>query len=183
MCTPLVAVNRTAGEAVNRSSIVKKNGPVCSSCHRLARNTGTGLVHTAPGHGRDDYATGRAHGLDAYAPVDDDGKYTAELGDGAKALGLQGRFVFDANPFITAHLAATGHLLNRPGETITHKYPICWRTKTPLITRATTQWFIAMDEPMRGDPEGMTLRQRALAEIDRLHAKGAAAAKRGEATG
>lgn len=146
-------------------------------------STGTGLVHTAPGHGRDDYATGRAHGLDAYAPVDDDGKYTAELGDGAKALGLQGRFVFDANPFITAHLAATGHLLNRPGETITHKYPICWRTKTPLITRATTQWFIAMDEPMRRDLEGMTLRQRALAEIDRLHAEGAAAAKRGEAAG
>ncbi len=146
-------------------------------------STGTGLVHTAPGHGRDDYSTGQKHGLEAYAPVDEDARYTAELGAGAKALGLEGQFVFDANPVIAKHLAAEGFLLNRVGDTVTHKYPICWRTKTPLITRATTQWFIAMDAPMAGDPNGQTLRQLALAEIDRLHAEGQAAHGRGEAAG
>lgn len=145
--------------------------------------TGTGLVHTAPGHGRDDYNTGRKYDLDPYAPVDDDARYTAELGAGAKALGLEGMFVFDANPIIAARLAETGHLLNRVGETITHKYPICWRTKTPLITRATTQWFIAMDEPMKGDPEGRSLRTLALAEIDRLQAEGQGAGRHGDAVG
>jgi isoleucyl-tRNA synthetase len=97
-------------------------------------------------------STGVAHGLEAYAPVGDDGRYTAELGDGAKAMGLEGQFVFDANPAVEQHLHSLGALLQPPGQKVTHKYPICWRCKNPLITRATTQWFIAMDEPMRALP-------------------------------
>ncbi len=135
----------------------------------VASDTGTGLVHTAPGHGRDDYKLGSAHGLEAYAPVGDDGRYTAELGDGAKALGLVGRFVFDANPVVEAALVANRALLHPAGRSITHKYPICWRCKNPLLTRATTQWFIAMDESMT---DGRTLREHALSEIDRLAANG-----------
>ena len=145
---------------------------------------GTGLVHTAPGHGRDDYKLGSAHGLEAYAPVGDDGRYTGELGDGAKAMGLEGKFIFDANPVVEQHLRSVGALLQPPGQTITHKYPICWRCKNPLITRATTQWFIAMDEPMRAPgSDGHTLRARALSEIDRLAADGARAASEGTARG
>lgn len=134
----------------------------------VAADTGTGLVHTAPGHGRDDYATGLKHGLEPYAPVGDDGRYTAELGDGAKALNLVGERVFDANPRVEKHLFDIGALAHRPGKTLTHSYPICWRCKSPLITRATTQWFIALDEPMKSDPEGRTLRAMSLSEIDRL---------------
>ncbi len=145
---------------------------------------GTGLVHTAPGHGRDDYKLGTAHGLEAYAPVGDDGRYTGELGDGAKAMGLEGQFVFDANPVVEQHLRSVGALLHEPGQKITHKYPICWRCKSPLITRATTQWFIAMDEPMKAaGSDGRTLRQRALSEIDRLAADGARAEGEGVARG
>jgi len=145
---------------------------------------GTGLVHTAPGHGRDDYKLGTAHGLEAYAPVGDDGRYTGELGDGAKAMGLEGQFVFDANPVVEQHLRSVGALLHEPGRKITHKYPICWRCKSPLITRATTQWFIALDEPMKAaGSDGRTLRQRALSEIDRLAADGARAEGEGVARG
>ncbi len=149
----------------------------------VAADTGTGLVHTAPGHGRDDYATGLKHGLEPYAPVGDDGRYTGELGEGAKALRLEGEFIFDANPGIETALAKSGALAHEPGKKLTHSYPICWRCKSPLITRATTQWFIAMDEPMKGDPEGRTLRAMAVGEIDRLAGEGSAAEKEGVARG
>ncbi|MEI8256001.1 MAG: isoleucine--tRNA ligase [Deltaproteobacteria bacterium] len=141
--------------------------------------TGTGLVHTAPGHGRDDYVTGLKHGLDAYAPLDDAGRYTDELGDGSKAMGLVGQTIWQANPIIVQAMADRGVLVNRVGDAITHKYPGCWRCHNPLITRATTQWFIALDEPMAGEADKKTLRQRALEEIDRLAGEGERAAKQG----
>src|SRR6185295_12926560 len=116
---------------------------------------GTGLVHTAPGHGADDYVVGRDKGLPIYAPVDEAGRFTADVERWA------GRGVFEANADIVADLAARGLLLNRPGETLHHQYPHCWRCRKPVIFRATEQWFArlgAADDPA-------SLRARALAEI------------------
>jgi isoleucyl-tRNA synthetase len=98
---------------------------------------GTGLVHTAPGHGDEDYATGLAFNLPVLSPVDDAGKFTDEAGP---YKGLQ---VFDANPVIVADLRGRGTLLH--AESFAHDYPCCWRCKQAVIFRATEQWFIAVD--------------------------------------
>ncbi len=113
---------------------------------------GTGVVHTAPGHGREDYETGLAYGLEVYSPVGDDGKFTDEVAHFA------GQFVFDADPNIIAHLRETGRLF--AVEDYTHPYPHDWRSHRPTIFRATPQWFISMEH---GD-----LRARALAEIRKV---------------
>jgi isoleucyl-tRNA synthetase len=113
---------------------------------------GTGLVHTAPGHGADDFVTGKKYDLPVDAPVDDGGKFS----DGP----WKGEFVFKANPKIVAHLAEKGALLSSPNLSVTHSYPICWRCKNPVIFRATEQLFARMD----GETQ---LRQIALAEIRR----------------
>jgi isoleucyl-tRNA synthetase len=118
---------------------------------------GTGLVHTAPGHGADDYTVGRSEGLEIYAPVDSRGRYTAEVPLWA------GQTVLEANPKIVALLAETGFLLNQPGETVRHQYPHCWRCKHPVLFRATSQWFARLGN--LGD--STSLREKALAEIDR----------------
>jgi isoleucyl-tRNA synthetase len=120
----------------------------------VTADTGTGLVHTAPGHGADDYKTGIAHGLPPYAPLDDSGRYVA-----GAPLDLPGKSTDEANPIIAGWLAEHGYLLNKATDRIQHQYAHCWRCKQPIIYRATPQWFIAMDH------EG--LRSRALAEIDR----------------
>jgi isoleucyl-tRNA synthetase len=113
---------------------------------------GTGCVHTAPGHGEDDFQTGRRFGLPLISPVDKQGRYTAEVPDYA------GKHVFEANPLIARRLEDSGRLLNTAGETyLVARYPHCWRTKKPLIFRATEQWFIGVD---RND-----LRQRSLAAV------------------
>jgi isoleucyl-tRNA synthetase len=116
---------------------------------------GTGLVHTAPGHGADDYVVGRQVGLPIYAPVDDAGRFTDEVPEYA------GAGVFEANPKIVARLAETGYLLNPPGQTVHHQYPHCWRCKTAIIFRATLQWFARLGDAQ--DPA--SLRSEALAEI------------------
>jgi isoleucyl-tRNA synthetase len=113
---------------------------------------GTGCVHTAPGHGHEDYLTGLAYGLEIYTPVDSEGKFIPQV----ERYG--GRNVFAANPLITADMAREGSLL-KEGK-ITHSYPHCWRCKNPVIFRATSQWFISMDKS--------DLRQRALDEIKRV---------------
>ncbi|MBL8680921.1 MAG: isoleucine--tRNA ligase [Myxococcales bacterium] len=137
---------------------------------------GTGIVHTAPGHGRDDYNTGVKYGLEVYSPVDDAGEFTDELGPVAKSWGIVGKHVFDANPVISAKLEELGALCNADGAFIVHRYPISWRSKKPLLTRATVQWFIAMDEKMAsGARPGKTLREVALEEIDRLAKEGSLA--------
>jgi isoleucyl-tRNA synthetase len=103
---------------------------------------GTGLVHTAPAHGTDDYLIGKVYGLPVNNPVGDDGRFVS----GTPALGvgeLAGKSVWEANPLVLEELAANGHLLK--SEKIQHSYPHCWRHKTPIIFRATTQWFIGMD--------------------------------------
>jgi isoleucyl-tRNA synthetase len=115
--------------------------------------SGTGLVHTAPGHGQEDYDVGRRYGLDVYAPVDDAGRFLPEVAEFA------GMRVFDADARIVEHLRAVGRLLAT--EPLTHSYPHCWRCKHPVIFRATEQWFISM--------AATRLRERALAAIDRVH--------------
>jgi isoleucyl-tRNA synthetase len=120
---------------------------------------GTGLVHTAPGHGAEDYGVGREHKLPIYAPVDASGKLEASISpDAAKFVGMN---VFEANPLIVKDLAARGLLLNKPGETLRHSYPVCWRCKNPIIFRATEQWFARLGE---ADDE-TSLRHAALREI------------------
>ena len=126
----------------------------------VTADAGTGLVHTAPGHGADDYRTGEAHGLPAYAPIDDYARYTAGIaleGDGAP-VELTGKSTKEANPIIVEHLAKTGFLLNPPTDKLRHQYQHCWRCKNPIVYRATPQWFIEIDHD--------ELRQRALAQID-----------------
>ena len=98
--------------------------------------TGTGCVHTAPGHGREDYETGLANGLEPYSPVDDKGRFTAEVPQ------YQGRLVFDTNDDICAMLDERGALVAR--QDIDHSYPHCWRCSSPIIFRSTEQWFLSM---------------------------------------
>ena len=102
---------------------------------------GTGCVHTAPGHGHDDFVIGKQYGLDIYCPVDHAGRFTSEVEHFA------GERVFEANAKIVAFLAERGALLF--SENYNHRYPHCWRCKNPVIFRATPQWFISLDA--RGD--------------------------------
>ncbi|RPJ57476.1 MAG: isoleucine--tRNA ligase, partial [Acidobacteria bacterium] len=112
---------------------------------------GTGAVHTAPGHGADDFNTGVQYGLEVYAPVGPGGHFLDEVEIFA------GQRVFDANPRIEEALAARGRLWHR--ETFTHSYPHCWRCHNPVIFLATSQWFISM--------EAADLRARALDAVHR----------------
>src|SRR4029453_8393252 len=120
-------------------------------CDYVTLEAGTGVVHTAPGHGADDYHTGIKYGLDIYGPLDPGGHFldTVEL-----FAGLQ---VLEANPKIEAALAERGRLWHR--EDYDHSYPHCWRCHNPVIFLATSQWFIAMD--------AQDLRTRALEAIDK----------------
>ncbi|MDP2967809.1 MAG: isoleucine--tRNA ligase [Deltaproteobacteria bacterium] len=101
-------------------------------------DAGTGCVHTAPGHGQEDYETGVQYGLEIYSPVDDDGRFTKDVPFFA------GQFVFDANSAVNKKLAEAGALLKE--EVMVHSYPHCWRTNDPIIFRATEQWFISMEK-------------------------------------
>jgi isoleucyl-tRNA synthetase len=99
---------------------------------------GTGLVHTAPGHGHDDFVIGKQYGLEIYCPVDNAGRFTNEVEHFA------GLSVFEANPKIVEFMRERGVLLFT--EQYDHRYPHCWRCKNPVIFRATPQWFISMDQ-------------------------------------
>ena len=114
---------------------------------------GTGLVHTAPGHGTEDYRTGLKEGLETYCPVRDDGTY-----DDTVPAWLRGKSVWDANKEVTEHLRQSGHLYH--DHVFTHSYPHDWRSKTPVIFRATEQWFIGVDRATKRD--GKSLRALAL---------------------
>ncbi len=115
----------------------------------VAMDTGTGLVHIAPGHGEEDYELGRKVGLKIYNPVDDDGRFVPEVEHFA------GLTVWEANPKIVEHLEAVGALV--ASVPLTHTYPHCWRCKNPTLFRATEQWFISL--------EANGLRARALEAI------------------
>lgn len=101
---------------------------------------GTGLVHTAPGHGKTDYIVGEHYHLPSPSPLDDECKFTSDVGI------YQGEFVKDADHAIAEHLHKSGQLLHY--EKIEHSYPLCWRCKTPLIFRMSNQWFIRI-EPVK----------------------------------
>lgn len=126
--------------------------------------SGTGLVHTAPGHGADDFHIGKAYGLEIYNPVDAAGRFIAEVEH------FGGMNIFDANPKIVEFLDESGMLLH--SEKYQHRYPHCWRCKNPVIFRATPQWFISMDEkfgvPASAGSDDKPLRAAALAEIEKV---------------
>ncbi len=115
-------------------------------------DAGTGLVHIAPGHGQEDYDSGRKYGLQPYSPVDNDGRFTKEVPEFA------GQKVWEANAGIIELVRGKGRLL--AAEETSHSYPHCWRCKKPIIFRATEQWFISMEQN--------GLRKKALEAIDRV---------------
>ncbi|UNU72842.1 GNAT family N-acetyltransferase [Moraxella nasovis] len=128
--------------------INERQVPIITGDHVTA-DSGTGLVHTAPAHGVDDYNVGRANNLPTENPVGGNGVYLDE------AKVFVGEHIYKAQPKIIETLAQSGHLLNH--TKITHSYPHCWRHKTPIIFRATPQWFISMEK--------LGLRQNALDDI------------------
>lgn len=105
----------------------------------VTTETGTGFVHIAPGHGRDDYLLGQRVGLDTFSPVDDRGCLTEACG----VPSLVGQYVFKANPLVRDLLREKGQLW--ADQEFTHDYPHCWRSKTPIIFRSVSQWFIDVD--------------------------------------
>lgn len=126
---------------------------------------GTGAVHTAPGHGEDDYRMGLQHGLDVIMPVDERGCYDESV------VGLN--LLPNPSEFVGMHIfKANEPILELLGDNLlkvskfTHSYPHCWRTKKPVIYRATNQWFIAVDEPIKDSDK--SLRETALKAIENI---------------
>ena len=124
---------------------------------KVTGKAGTGAVHTAPGHGHDDFVIGKRYGLDIYCPVDNAGRFTSEVEHFA------GMSVFEANPKIVDFMREQGVLLF--SEDYQHRYPHCWRCKNPVIFRATPQWFISLDAPSQNDDWQLSLRTGAEREI------------------
>ncbi len=127
------------------------------SAEYVTLDDGTGLVHTAPGHGQEDYQTGLREVLPIYCPVQKDGTYDTSVPEW-----LQGLSIWDANGKIAEHLQRSGHMFY--SHAFMHSYPHDWRSKTPVIFRCTEQWFIGVDKPTRR--EGKTLRQMAVSGAD-----------------
>ncbi len=123
---------------------------------------GSGVVHTAPGHGADDFRTGQRYGLESYAPQDNEGRFTEGLPE------YKGKTVFESNPIVIGILKQRGMLVGE--RKITHSYPHCWRCHNPVIFRATEQWFIQMDNGNANvpAPSARPLREAALSEIEKV---------------
>jgi len=135
-----------------RHVFLDRESPIVTGEH-VTLEAGTGLVHTAPGHGPDDYEVGLKNNLEIYNPVKGDGRYDDSVGPQ-----FAGQFVFDANETVPRLLEEKGALLNKVGEFLVTSYPHSWRSKKPVIYRATPQWFISM--------ETNDLRKKALEAID-----------------
>ena len=120
---------------VSRHPFYGRPSPVVLGEH-VTLEAGTGFVHTAPGHGREDFETGLNYGLEIYSPMDDEGRFLDSVEFFA------GLNVWEANPKVIEKLKEVGNLMAL--AKITHSYPHCWRCKSPVIFRATTQWFIMM---------------------------------------
>ncbi|MCC6579046.1 MAG: isoleucine--tRNA ligase [Phycisphaeraceae bacterium] len=135
---------------------IDRQSPVLSAEY-VTLEDGTGLVHTAPGHGVEDYQTALREGVDIYCPVREDGTF-----DDTAPNWLRGKLVWDANKLVVEHLRQSGHLHH--DHLFTHSYPHDWRGKTPTIFRATEQWFISVDKAYEAPRLGRaaSLRQRAL---------------------
>lgn len=140
-----------AGKPSYAHPFIDRQNPVVLADY-VTMEDGTGLVHTAPGHGEEDYKTGLREGLKIYCPVKGDGTF-----DDTAPQWLQGKDVWEGNNDVTAHLRESGHLFFE--HTFNHSYPHDWRSKTPTIFRATEQWFIAVDREVKG--RGRSLRQMA----------------------
>ncbi|MCM2315269.1 MAG: isoleucine--tRNA ligase [Thermoanaerobaculia bacterium] len=140
-----------------RHAFLERDGIFVVGDH-VTLEAGTGLVHTAPGHGADDYRIGVDYGLEVYTPVNHRGEFTADVIEWA------GTHVFKANPLIVERMKERGVLL--ASENIRHSYPHCWRCKNPIIFRATEQWFIAMDKTSASGKA--PLRERAAGEISKV---------------
>jgi len=136
----------------SRHPMVDRDSLIILGDH-VTLEAGTGCVHTAPGHGREDYEVGLEYGLEVYSPVDDNGCFTDDVED------FKGQFVFDANANIKAKLNEIGAMVAE--GSIEHNYPHCWRCKQPVIFRATPQWFISMDKT--------DLRRNSLESIDKVN--------------
>jgi isoleucyl-tRNA synthetase len=137
---PLERRGALSGEALGGTAVrhpLLDRDSVVVTADYVELDTGTGAVHTAPGHGTDDFDTGVKYGLPVLNPVDGAGRFTAEAGPYA------GLNIFDAQPQIIDDLRAAGMLVAH--ESYEHSYPHCWRCKNPVVFRATAQWFIAMD--------------------------------------
>lgn len=128
--------------------------PILNGDH-VTTDAGTGLVHTAPAHGLEDYAICNQYGIELYNPVNEQGRYISEVPR------VAGMTVWEANQPIIDWLTENNRLLKH--DKIEHSYAHCWRHKTPLIYRATSQWFIGMD---KAGQTGNTLRNTALKAVD-----------------
>jgi isoleucyl-tRNA synthetase len=174
IAAPPPVVARVLGRALEglnaRHPFIDRASPVVLADY-VTTDSGTGCVHTAPGHGAEDYQTGLAYGLEIYCPVGDDGTY---LDDGRVPADLVGVTTLEsvedlekkrtspANVAVLRKLDAAGALFAK--HKYTHSYPHCWRSKTPIIFRAVDQWFVSLDNGGS--------RQEALAEIARIAAAG-----------
>ncbi|KAA6464886.1 isoleucine--tRNA ligase [Acidobacteria bacterium AB60] len=135
----------------------------------VTADTGTGAVHTAPSHGADDFYTGQKYGLDLTCRVDAAGRIHAdeEAWKGPEQAPYEGLTVWKANPVILGLLKERGALL--ASSDLQHSYPHCWRCHNPVIFRATEQWFISLETPMkRADGSETTFRQLTIEEIDKV---------------
>ncbi len=137
-------------KVVTRHPFIDRESPIVFSEH-VTLEHGTGCVHTAPGHGEEDFEVGSQYGLPVYTPVDEKGNFAAEIEHFGKMN------VFKANPAITELMEKNGALLH--AHKIEHPYPHCWRCKQPIIFRGTRQWFLGVDRD--------NLRQRSLEAIQR----------------
>jgi len=124
------------GEVPKQSGYVQHHRVICGE--HVTLEEGTGCVHTAPGHGEEDFAIGARHGLPVFSPVGPDGKFTQDAGK------YRGMFVKDADRVILDDLRRNGVLMKH--GVISHAYPHCWRCRTPLLFRATDQWFLSVSE-------------------------------------
>ncbi len=131
-------------------------GKIIAAPH-VTLEDGTGLVHTAPGHGEEDWRAGRKEGLEAYCPVRDNGTY-----DDTVPEWLRGVSIWEANKTILEHITKSGHLVHH--LMFTHSYPHDWRSKTPVIFRATEQWFIGVDRKVKNS--GRTIRELASEAVE-----------------
>ena len=159
--TPIARVKGEALEGLRFRHPIYPRDSVAVLADYVTLEAGTGVVHTAPGHGADDFLTGKRYGLEIYAPVGPGGHFldTVEL--------FAGQRVFDANPHVERALHERGRLWHR--EAFTHQYPHCWRCHNPVIFLATAQWFVRMDgEPAVACVDGTTrtLRDAARYAID-----------------
>jgi isoleucyl-tRNA synthetase len=149
--TPLVVKGAELAGVRLRHPFLDREVPVVLADY-VSDEDGTGCVHTAPGHGAEDFDTGRKEGLEISCPINGAGLYTADVG----VPELEGVHVFKADPQVLAILEKSGTLA--ASSPFDHSYPHCWRCKKPVIFRATDQWFVSVDH--------QSLRQRALAACE-----------------